>query len=132
MIQHSVWFVITVYHKLLKSAVKETYFTHLCHHQILKTFSHLSSLPPVDSDGFPTSLSWQVLGKCFSSPLAIAMGKLLYRLELCFSPRQIGPWSSHTWSTASHSFYHVQWSERVIPYQVTCLLEHCDVSKKKA
>lgn len=58
-IQGPVWFAGTVYHKLFKSAKKNTYLTHLHHHQILKkTFSHRFSLPPVVSDVFPTSLSW--------------------------------------------------------------------------
>jgi hypothetical protein len=75
---------------------------------------------------------FQVLRNCFSSPLAITVGKLPYSLELCFPCRQIGPWTSHTLPTVRHSFYHVQWSEHVIPYQVTCLLEQHDLSKKKA
>ena len=34
-VQGTVWFAATMYHKLFKSANKDTYFTHLRHHQIL-------------------------------------------------------------------------------------------------
>jgi hypothetical protein len=94
------------------------------------TFFHFLQLPQMLST-HPCH-DFQVMANRFSSPLAVIVGKLPYRLELCFLPRQIGPWPSDTRSTASHSFYHVQWSEHVIPYQVTCLLEQRDVSKKKA
>ena len=133
-IQGAIHFAVTMYHKSFTSAKKDTYFTHLHHHQILKkTFSHffhflhlpqmLSPLPCHD---------FQVPGNRFSSPFAITVEKLPYRLELCFLLRQREPWLSDTWSSANHRFYHVQWSEHVIPYQVTCLLEQRDVSKKKA
>ena len=91
---------------------------------------HFLHLPQILSPHLCHDL--QVLRKLFPLPLLITMGKLLYRLTLCFYPRQVRPSPFHTQSTASHSSHHFQY-EHVIHYKVvTCSLEEHDVKKKEA